>query len=246
MPKAILRGTRRASGWSSSTLSSQRSGISPTFPTRREKSAILTDAWRKSPLRDVGWGANGFAWRGDAWRGLRRRIELELVDKHFLFCGEVGVAAEDQCAAVGGREMHVEHLHGGELVEHRPGREAGGQRREPRAQRDVQAIGQEGDEDMRLDALLELMVDRAQLQIVLQGLEGCLDLDELDIEPPQLSRVLAAQIGAQQVAPFAPPHLAQLGAIERDAEGGTLRRHRALEEAQDRRCLGARGAELHE
>jgi hypothetical protein len=30
----------------------------------------------------------------------------------------------------------------------------------------VQAIGQEGNEDMRLDALLDLVIDRAQLQIV--------------------------------------------------------------------------------
>ena len=85
------------------------------------------------------------------------------------------------------------------------------------AQRDVQAIGQEGDEDVRLDALLELMVDRAQLQIVLQVLEGGLDLDELDVELPQLGRVPSAQIGAQEVAAFAPAHLAQLLAIERDS-----------------------------
>ena len=38
---------------------------------------------------------------------------------------------------------------------------------EPRAQRDVQAVGQEGDEDVGFDALFELVVDRAQLQIVL-------------------------------------------------------------------------------
>ena len=50
--------------------------------------------------------------------------------------------------------MDVEHLHGGELVEHRPRREAARQRFEPCAQRDVEAIGQEGDEDVRLDALL--------------------------------------------------------------------------------------------
>src|ERR1700676_4275082 len=43
------------------------------------------------------------------------------------------------------------------------------------------------------------MVDRAQVQIVLHGLEGGLDLDELDVEPPQLGRVLAGEIGAQQI-----------------------------------------------
>src|ERR1700687_6415316 len=132
------------------------------------------------------------------------------------------LTAENQGAAVGSREMHVEHLDGGELVEHGPGGEPGGERLEPSAQRDVQTVSQEGDEDVRLDTVLELMVDRAQVQIVLHGLEGGLDLDELDVEPPQLGRVFAGEIGAQQIAAFTPPHLAQLGTIERKAERGTL------------------------
>src|SRR5208282_487788 len=90
------------------------------------------------------------------------------------------------------------------------------------AERDVETIGQEGDEDVRLDAVLELVVDRAQVQIVLHGLEGGLDLDELDVEPPQLGRVFAGEIGAQQIATFAPADLAQPGAIEREAEGSAL------------------------
>ena len=98
---------------------------------------------------------------------------------------QLGVTAHDQGAAIGRREIYVEHLHGSELVKHGPRREASRHRFEPCAQRDVQTIGQEGDEDVRLDALFELMVDWAQLQIVLHGLEGSLDLDELDIELPQ-------------------------------------------------------------
>ena len=47
---------------------------------------------------------------------------------------------------------------------------------------------------MRLDALFALMVDRAQVQVVLHGLEGRFDFDELDIELPQLGGVLPAQI----------------------------------------------------
>jgi hypothetical protein len=90
----------------------------------------------------------------------------------------------------------------------------------------VQAVGQERHEDVRLDALLDLVVDRAQVQIVLHGLEGGLDFDELDVEPPQFGRVFAGEIGAQQIAAFAPSHLAQLGAIEREVEvvpsGGTV------------------------
>src|SRR5215471_19268969 len=135
-------------------------------------------------------------------------MELELLHQKLLFGVEFGIAAQDQCAAIGGREVDVEHLNGGELVEHSPRGEAGGQRLELSAQRDVKAIGQEGDEDVRFDAVLKLMVDRAELQIVLEILERGLDLDELDIELPQMSRLSGAQIGAQQIAPFAPTRLA--------------------------------------
>ena len=92
----------------------------------------------------------------------------------------------------------------------------------------------------------ELMVDGAQLQIVLEVLEGRLDLDELDVELPQLGRLLPTQIGAQQIAAFAPAHLAQLLAIEREAERGALRSHLDIDQAPRRRRLGPRGAELHE
>ena len=77
-----------------------------------------------------------------------------MLDQNFLVGGEFGVTAEDQAAAVGSREMHVEHLDGGELVEHGPRGEAGRQRLEPCAQRDVQTVGQEGDE--RVSPLLRL------------------------------------------------------------------------------------------
>src|SRR5258707_15426072 len=90
----------------------------------------------------------------------------------------------------------VEHLDGGELVEYGSRGEAGGQRLELSAQRDVKAIGQEGDEDVRFDAVLNLVVDRAELQIVLEILERGLDLDELDIELPQMGWLSGAQIGA--------------------------------------------------
>ena len=79
---------------------------------------------------------------------------------------QLSVAAQDQCAAIGGREVDVEHLDGGELVEHGPRSEARCQRLELGAQGDVKAIGQEGDEDVRFDAVLKLVIDRAELQIV--------------------------------------------------------------------------------
>jgi hypothetical protein len=64
--------------------------------------------------------------------------------------------------------------------------------------------------------------------------EGGLDLDELDVEPPQLGRVIAGEIGAQQIATFAPADLAQPGAIEREAEGSALLRHHNIDQTPTR------------
>ena len=72
------------------------------------------------------------------------------------------------------------------------------------------------------------------------------DLDELDVEPPQLGWVFAGEIGAQQIAAFAPPHLAQLGAIEREAQDGALGSDLDIDQTPGRPCSGACGAELHE
>jgi hypothetical protein len=80
--------------------------------------------------------------------------------------------------------VDVEHLHSCQLVEYCAGREASGERFEAGAQRDVKAVGDERDEDVGLDALLEVMLDRAQAEVILEVLEGGLDLDQLDVELP--------------------------------------------------------------
>jgi hypothetical protein len=49
---------------------------------------------------------------GDARQRLRGQIEFELVDQKFLFGREFGVTRQDQGAAIGGGEMHIEHLDG--------------------------------------------------------------------------------------------------------------------------------------
>jgi hypothetical protein len=163
---------------------------------------------RKSPLHRLVCSTHQLPCRrGDArWR-LGRQVELELLHQELLVDVQFGVAGQDQLAAIGGREVDIEHLDGGELVEHGPRCEARRQWLEPRTQRDVQAIGQEGDEDVRFDAMLKLVMDRAKLQIALEILERSLDLDELDIELPQLGRILIAQVGAQQIAPIRSPCL---------------------------------------
>jgi len=109
----------------------------------------------------------------------------------------------------------------------------------------VQTIGQEGHEDVRFDAMFELVMDGTQLEIVLEILEGGLDLDELDVELPQLSRVAITQIGAQQIAPLAAAGLAKLVAVEREAESRALGSGLDIDQTPGGTGFGARRAELH-
>jgi hypothetical protein len=96
------------------------SAVNPTFPTRRKKPTINVGTVKVSTTRRWLEGERLLPGAVITWRGLRRQNEFELLDEEFLFGGELGVAAEDKRAAVGGRKVHVKHLHSGELVEYRP------------------------------------------------------------------------------------------------------------------------------
>src|SRR6266849_11184645 len=93
---------------------------SPTCSTRGKRRAKSIGLYRKSPLQNWDSGASGPLRGRDARRWLRRQIELELLEQQLLVGIELSIAAEDQHASVGCREVHVEHLRRGHLVEHRP------------------------------------------------------------------------------------------------------------------------------
>src|SRR5260370_456693 len=68
-------------------------------------------AARKSPLHLLGHGRCRLARRrGDARRRLGRQIELELLHQELLFGVQFSVAAQDQRAAIGGREVDVARM----------------------------------------------------------------------------------------------------------------------------------------
>ena len=85
-------------------------------------------------------------------------------------------------------------------------------------QRHLKAIGEEGHEDVRLDALVRPMIDWPDGEIALQLLERLLHLRELDVEGPQLRRSLSYKVGAQQIAAFVPPAGAQARPVQRERE----------------------------
>ena len=78
----------------------------------------------------------------------------------------------------------------------------------------VQAVGHEGDKDMRLDPTLELVENGAQRQVVLQVFKGRFDFDEQDIKLPQLSWVTSQEVCPKQVAAFPAADDSQLLSIQ--------------------------------
>lgn len=96
----------------------------------------------------------------------------------------LGVAGHGEPPAVHGGDLHIDHLHGLELFEHA----ARGQPRSallaPLPEGHVQAVGEERDEDVRLDLRFELMVDGADRQVPFEVTEGFLHLGKLDVVLP--------------------------------------------------------------
>lgn len=125
-------------------------------------------ASRGSALRR-GLGTGGFS--DDFWRRLSGQIEPEFGEQQPQFRLGLSVAGEHKFPAVGGRDVYIDHLHGGEFLQHAARGEAGRQGVQPPPERHVQGIGQEGDEDMRLDARFLLMKDRPDGEVALEAFE---------------------------------------------------------------------------
>lgn len=64
--------------------------------------------------------------------------------------------------------MHIDHHHRGELLEHGPRAQSGRQIAQPPLQGHLQAVGQEGDEDVRFNAILALVVDGPEGQVAFE------------------------------------------------------------------------------
>ena len=113
---------------------------------------------------------------------------------HAFHFGEIALLLKHDCLhaldhSVLLREVHIEHSDGSEFVECLAHRQTRRPLLELVLQGEAQAVGDDRDEDMRFDAPLLLMEDRADREGSLQLLERRLDLDELQIERPELRGV---------------------------------------------------------
>ena len=183
---------------------------------------------------------------GDFGRWLSRQFELQPLQQQLEFGLRFGVTGQQDRSTIGGRDFDVDHLHGGELLKHAARGQPGRLRSQLLGERDVQAVGQEGDEDVRFNPRFLLVVDRPDRKIAFEILEGFLDLRELDVVAPQLGGVAAGEIGAQQVAAFAATDLLELVAVETVGERRVLIVDLHLDEPPAGRILAARRAELHQ
>jgi len=77
----------------------------------------------------------------------------------------LSIAVQDQNPTIGGRHPHIDYLHRDEFLQRRAQSQSGSQGLEPIPQGDLQAVGDEGHEDVGLDALVGLMVDGANGEV---------------------------------------------------------------------------------
>src|SRR6266403_408894 len=102
-----------------------------------------------------------------------------------------------QADAFGG---YADHLRSGELLQHTARRQPGRQRMQAPRKSDLQEIGQESDEDVRLNAGLELVKDWPDREVAFEVLERLLDRNQQQIMAPQLGGVFLDEVGAQEIA----------------------------------------------
>jgi len=112
---------------------------------------------------------------GDFRRCLGGQGEFEFTEQQLELGLGLGVAGEAELALIGGGYVDIDHLHGRELLEHGSRGEAGGERLQLLAERDVHAVGEERDKDVCFDAMLFLVEHGADGQIAFECFERGLD-----------------------------------------------------------------------
>ena len=87
----------------------------------------------------------------------------------------------------------------GEFLQHRAWGQSGSVHPQPMLQRHGQTVSQEGNQDVRVHPMLQLMIDRPNAQIALQTFERRFDLRQLHVAIPQHGRIFRHKVGAQQI-----------------------------------------------
>ena len=111
-----------------------------------------------------------------------RQYPIELSQEQLLVWFRVGISGEDEFAALGGRELHIQQRQSAELVQRLAGCETWCFEPEPVLQGDLNAIGKESDKDVSFDAMFKLVIDRPHRQIAFQLFKGGFDFGQLQVQ----------------------------------------------------------------
>src|SRR5947209_4016558 len=117
---------------------------------------------------------------------------------------------------------------------------------QPSRQSGVQAIGQEGDEDMRFDPGLVLMEDRPDGESPLRFLKASSTRTSSRYKFHSLAGSSSVRLVRQEIAPLAPARPSQPIAVEVVGKGDALRRYRDADQAPRGWGMGSGSAELHQ
>src|SRR6202035_2964249 len=142
--------------------------------------------------------------RSEARWPLAAARQLHLLDEQLGIGRRLRVAWQNQPALIDSRNPDVDHLDFCQLLQHRRRRQSRGVQQETLLQRDLQAVGEKGNQNVRVGAVLQLMVNGAYAEFTLERSEDRFDLRQLYVARPQDTGISGGQVGEQQVLSATP------------------------------------------
>ena len=115
----------------------------------------------------------------------------------------------------------------------------------------LQAVGQKGDQNVSVGAMLQLMIDGTYAEVVFERPKYRFDLRQLYVARPKDAGIFRGKVGAQQVVPVMPFRLLELFLVHTKLERfgrdllafpGYLHLHEMERSAR----FGFRGAQAHQ
>jgi hypothetical protein len=97
---------------------------------------------------------------GDSGWRLRWQIQLDLLQQELQILGRLRVSRQDQPAPISPPNPHIDHLDRAQLFQHRYGRQARRVNLQSVLQCHLETVSQKRNQDMCVDAVLQLMMDR--------------------------------------------------------------------------------------
>src|SRR5213080_285251 len=106
----------------------------------------------------------------------------------------LSVTGQNQPAAVTSGKPHVDHLDVTEFFQDGLRCQTRSIRHSAILQCDLQTVRQKSEEDVGIDTIFLLVIDRTDIQFAFQLAEHRFDLSQLDVECPDKGRVFSAKI----------------------------------------------------